>query len=86
MQRETLGMRQVLLNIAEIIQTLQAIDLPPDPARTAAQAELLLETHYEHLEMLPCTCTLEPASPEVHLYHLDGEVNAEGPAEGFTTL
>ena len=39
-----------------------------------------LETHYEHLEILPCTCTLEPAAPEVHLYHLDGEVNAEAPA------
>ena len=25
-------------------------------------------------------CHLEPAAPEVHLYHLDGEVNAEGPA------
>ena len=73
-------MHQVLLSIAEILQTLQAIDLPPDPARTAAQTELLLESHYEHLQMLPCTYTSVPAAPEVHLYHLDGEVNAEGPA------
>ena len=70
-------MHQVLLSIAGILQTLQATDLPPDPARTAAQTELLLETHYEHLEILRCTCTLEPAGPEVHVYHLDGEVNAE---------
>ena len=70
-------MHQVLLSTAAILQTLQATDLPPDPARTAAQTELLLETHYEHLEILRCTCTLEPADPEVHVYHLDGEVNAE---------
>ena len=57
-----------------------------DPARTATQTELLLESHYEHLQMLPCTCTTVPAAPEVHLYHLDGEVNAEGPAEGCTRL
>ena len=75
--RETFGMHQVLLSTAEILQTLQAIDLPPDPARTAAQTELLLETHYEHLEILRCNCTLEPAGPEAHVYHLDGEVNAE---------
>ena len=79
-------MRQVLLSTAETLQTLQAIGLPPDPARTAAQTELLLETHYEHLEMLPYTCTSVPAAPEAHLYHLDGEVNAEGPAEGCTRL
>jgi hypothetical protein len=64
--RETFGMHQVLLSTAET-----------DPARTAAQTELLLETHYEHLEILRCNCTLEPAGPEVHVYHLDGEVNAE---------
>ena len=71
--RETFGMHQVLLNIAEILQTLQAIDLPPDPERTAAQTELLIETRYEHLEILRLTCTLEPAAPEVHVYHLDGK-------------
>ena len=70
-------MHQVLLSTAEILQTLQAIDLPPDPERTAAHPELRTETHYEHLEILRCTCTLEPAAPEVHMYHLDGEVNAE---------
>jgi len=75
--RETVCVHQVLLNSAEILQTLQAIDLPPDPERTAAHTELLIETHYEHLEILRCTCTLEPAAPEVHMYHLDGEVNAE---------
>ena len=75
--KETFGMHQVLLSTAEILQTLQAIDLPPDPARTTTQTELLLETHYEHLEILRCSCTLEPAGPEVHVYHLDGEVNAE---------
>ena len=75
--RETFGVHQAILSIAEILQTLQAIDLPPDPERTAAHTELLIETHYEHLEILRCTCTLELAAPEVHVHHLDGEVNAE---------
>jgi len=53
--KETFGMHQVLLSIAEVLQTLQAIDSPPDSARTAALSELLLESHYEHLEILRCT-------------------------------
>ena len=66
-KRETFGMHQVLLSIAEILQTLQAIGLPPEPERTAAHTELLIETHYEHQELLRCACTLEHVTPEVHV-------------------
>ena len=52
MNRETCGMLHVLLSIAEILHTLQAIDLPPYPEGTAAHTELLIETHDEHLETL----------------------------------
>ena len=41
--RESLGLQQVLLTLAEILQTIGGIVLPPDLERTAAQAELLLE-------------------------------------------
>jgi hypothetical protein len=75
--RESFGMQQTLLSIAEVLQTIGGIDVPLDPERTAAQTELLLESHYEHLEILRFTCTMEPAAPEVHVFHLDGEVNAE---------
>ena len=75
--REILGMHQKLLSIAEVLQTIGGIAVPPDPARTAAQTEILLESQYEHIEVLRFTCTLEPAAPETHVFHLDGEVNAE---------
>ena len=74
---ESSGMQQVLLTIAELLQTVGGIAIPPDPDRAAAQTELLLESHYQHLEILRYTCTVEPAAPEVHVFHLDNEVNAE---------
>ena len=49
---ETLSMQQELLNIAEVLQTVGIISLPPDPERTTAQTELLLESHDEHIEVL----------------------------------
>ena len=70
-------MQQQLLSIAEILQTIDATALPPDPERTAAQSEVLLESRYEHLDIMRFTCTLEPAAPEPHVFQLDHEVNAE---------
>ena len=90
--RENLAMQQMLLSIAEVLQTIGGIAVPADPERTAAQTELLLESQYEQLEILRFTCTLEPAAPESHVFHLDGEVNAESalalelPAEHRTKM
>ena len=75
--RETLGMNQVLLSIAEVLQTLGGIAVPADPERTAAQTELLLESQYEHLEVLRFNCSVEPAAPEAHVFHLGDEMQAE---------
>jgi hypothetical protein len=76
-QRESLGMQQQLLTPAEILQTIGGVALPPDPERTAAHTELLLESHYQNLELLRFTCTLEPAAAQVHMYSLDLQGNAE---------
>ena len=76
-RRETLGMNQVLLSIAEVLQTLGGIAVPADPERTAAQTELLLESQYEHLEVLRFNCSVEPAAPEAHVFHLGDEMQAE---------
>ena len=42
--RDTLTMKQELLSIAEILQTIGGVAIPDDPERTAAHTELLLET------------------------------------------
>ena len=76
-ERENLGMQQKLLSLAELLQTIGGIALPADPERSAANTEVLLESHYQNLELLRFTCTLEPAAPEVHMYTLGDEVNAE---------
>ena len=75
--RETLGMQQNLLSIAEILQTLGGPELPADPARTAAQTELLLEREYLRLEITRWKCTVEPAAAGVHVFSLQDEGNAE---------
>ena len=51
--------------------------MPADPARTAAQTEVLLESHYEDLEILRYSGVLEPAAHDTHVYTLENEVNAE---------
>ena len=51
--------------------------MPPDPERTAATAELLLEAQYENLDIARFECVLEEQAEEVHVYKLDDEVNAE---------
>ena len=75
--RETLGMQQSLLSIAELLQTLGGPVLPADPTRTAAQTDLLLERGYEHLEIMRFRCSVEPGAPGVHVFSLDHEKHAE---------
>ena len=76
-QRDSSGMQQQLLTLAELLQTLGGIVVPPDPDRTAADLELLLEAHYQDLEVMRYNCTVEPAANEVHMYSLDTGVHAE---------
>ena len=75
--RGTLGMQQQLLTLAEILQTIGGVHLPPDAERTAAETELLLESHYQNLELLRFRCTHEHAAPGVHMYTLHDEAHAE---------
>ena len=70
-------MRQELLTLAELVQTVGGIDVPPDPSRTVAQTEVLIESFFQDLEILRMVCTLEPAAPGVHIYSLGQDVNAE---------
>ena len=49
--REGLTLRPHLLNIAEILQII-GFALPPGPARTSAETELLFKTHYQQLHIV----------------------------------
>ena len=75
--RGLVGMKQELLTLAELLQTLGGIVVPADPERTAAQTELLLESLYQGLDIQRIKCTLEPGAPDVHVYSLDDAVPAE---------
>ena len=75
--RDSSGMHQQLLTLAELLQTLGGFVVPPDPDRSAADLELLLEAHYQGLEVMRYKCTLELAAGEVHMYSLDLGVHAE---------
>ena len=70
-------MKQELLTLAELLQTLGGIVVPADPERTAAETELPLESLYQDLHIQRMKCTLEPAANEVHIYTLDDAVPAE---------
>jgi hypothetical protein len=74
--RTTLVLKQHLLSLAELLQTLGGFALPPDPDRTAANTELLLETLYQNLELRRFECTSEPAAG-VLMFSLDDDVDAE---------
>ena len=76
-ERGTLGMQQQLLTLAEVLQTIGGVNLPPNVERTAAETELLLESHYQNLELIRFRCTHEPAAPHVHMYTLHDEAHAE---------
>ena len=61
--KETLGMKQHLLTIAELLQQLGGPVVPADPERTAAQTEILIEQGYELLEITRLQCSAEPDAP-----------------------
>ena len=66
-----------MLTIAELLQTVGGIALPPDPDRTAMEAEVLIEAPYQHLNILRYVCNLEHSPDGPHVYSLDSEVDAE---------
>ena len=76
-RRDTQGMHQSLLTIAELLLALGGIVLPADPGRTAAETEILLEAKYAELDILRFTCAIEPEDPDVHVYQLEDQVDAE---------
>ena len=63
--RGLVGMKQELLTLVELLQTLGGIAVPADPERTAAQTGLLLESLYQGLDIQRIKCTLELGAPEV---------------------
>ena len=74
--REDSIMRTQLLNIAELLLAL-GVAVPPDPDRSAADTELLLEQQYQHLNITRYTCNVDADAPEVHVYRLSDEQDAE---------
>ena len=75
-RRETQGMHHELMTIAMLLLAL-GIVLPADSGRTAAETEILLETKYAELDILRVTCAVEPEDPDVHVYQLEDQVDAE---------
>ena len=77
-QRDTVGVQQVLMTIAEVLLSLGAPGIPADPARPAAETELLLEALYEDIHIARFACSVEPEGlDEVHVYNLGDETHAE---------
>ena len=74
--REGLALHPQLLTTAELLQAC-GFRPPPDPLRPASETELLLEAHYQTLDIVRLDGAVEPEAPQVHLYSLGGEVNAE---------
>ena len=74
--RENLSMQQDLLTVAELLQTL-GFALPPDPDRTAAMSEQLIEAHYANLRIWRFACKEEPAHPEPLMFSMDDREDAE---------
>ena len=67
----------LIVDHVELLQTIGVATLLPDPERTAATTELLLQIPFQDIEILRSVCTLKPATPEVHMYSLEKEVDAE---------
>ena len=75
--RETLGMQQVLLSIAEILQTLAPELVPVEPDRPPAQTELMFEALYEGMDILKYRCAVDDDAEDMHVYTLHDEADAE---------
>ena len=76
-RRDTQGMHQCLMTIAELLLALGGIALPADPGRTAAETELLLERRYAELDIIRFACAIVPEAPDVHVFQLEDQGNAE---------
>ena len=70
-----LSLRTNLLTLAELLQTL-GFALPPDPDRTSAETERLLEQRFQNLEVERFHKKVEPDAG-VFVYSLDGGTLAE---------
>ena len=75
--RDTQGQLQQLLTMAELLQTIGGTDAIDDTSMTAAGKEVSLERLYETLEIVRYHGTVEPNAPDLHMYRLDNEVDAE---------
>ena len=73
--RDGASLHPQLLTIAEILQAC-GLQLPPGPDKSSAAAELLLESHYQDLDIQGWVCHVEEAAPEVHTYSLHEEAIA----------
>ena len=76
-RRDTQGMHQILLTIAEHLLALGGIVLPADSGRAAAETDILLERKYAELDIIRFTCAVEPEAPDVHVFQLEDQGNAE---------
>ena len=74
--RETLNMRQELLTLAELLQTL-GFQLPADPDRSAILAEQQLEAHYMNLQIKKWSCQQEPGHEDPLALSLGESEDAE---------
>lgn len=74
--QESLALKPELLSVAELLQAT-GFAAPPDPDRSAAATELLLEAHFENLEILRFECFVDEQADEVHVYSLGEPVLAE---------
>ena len=75
--RTTKGLKLHLLTVAELLQTIGGVVVPPDPERPASETEIMYEALYMDLEITRWTCTAEAAAPEANSMSLSGETNAE---------
>ena len=75
-RRDTQGMHHELMTIAELLLAL-GIVLPADSGRAAAETEILLERKYAELDIIRFTCAVEPEAPDVHVFQLEDQGNAE---------
>ena len=70
-------MKLTLLTIAELLQQIGGVAVPPDPERPAKETEILFELSYRDLEISRWECTAESGAPHANTLSLSGEANAE---------
>ena len=75
--RSSKGLKHQLLTLAELLVNVGLADLPPDPSRTSAQTELLLEAKYLDLELRCHSGWPAPLAKDLHSFVLEGHENAE---------